>query len=68
MEQKMEHVCDWPGCTERTERWFTDGWTVGSDCAELLPGLPDDCLLCQRHALALDALEVGEQPPTTGIS
>jgi hypothetical protein len=63
--------CDWPGCEERTEQWFTDGWTVGGGTApddgvpersELVSGLPAEWLLCPRHARALEVLE--EQPPT----
>jgi hypothetical protein len=71
MEGKMgrhKHVCDWPGCAEKTGQWFTDGWTVCSDGDELLADLPDDCLLCPRHARAFEALELGEQPPTTSLN
>jgi hypothetical protein len=63
--ERRKNVCDWAGCTEKTERWFADGWASCSDGDKLLPDLPDDCLLCPRHGLAYEALAVGEQPPTT---
>jgi hypothetical protein len=58
------HKCDWPRCAEETNRWFTDGWAACSDGDDLPPGLPDDCLLCPTHALAYEALVVGEPLPT----
>jgi hypothetical protein len=39
--QRRKHVCDWPGCSKKTERWFADGWASCSDGDKLLPGLPD---------------------------
>src|SRR5262249_3147166 len=39
--ERRKHVCDWPGCMEKTERWFADGWASCRDGDKLLPGLWD---------------------------
>jgi hypothetical protein len=44
----MKHKCDWPHCEAQSEQPFTDGW--GSCGGENIPFLPDDCMLCPKHA------------------
>ena len=46
----MTYKCDWPHCEATTEQWFTDGWCSAANDGDDIKFLPDDCLLCPKHA------------------
>jgi hypothetical protein len=62
--RRRKHVCDWPGCTEKTANWIQEGWANCCSHGDI-PFLADPCLLCPTHGRAYEDLACNEQPPTT---
>jgi hypothetical protein len=64
--QRRKATCSWPGCGEKTDQPFTNGWCVYgyADLQDEVPGLPDDGWLCPSHGRAFEVVVTGEQPPT----
>jgi hypothetical protein len=52
--------CSWPGCSVKSERPFSEGWSCYGNPDFYFPGLPDEGWLCQRHNAAFEALATKE--------
>jgi hypothetical protein len=50
--RKVLTTCARPGCNEKTERLFTNGWCRFEN--DQLPDLPTAGFLCASHALAFE--------------